>query len=74
MGCKAIRVTEPDEIQPALNNAKTWVQEYRVPVVVEMILERVTNVAMGTEINNVTEFEETVDLPSEFAMATDYAE
>jgi tartronate-semialdehyde synthase len=74
MGCKAIRVTEPDEIQPALNKAKAWVQEYRVPVVVEMILERVTNVAMGTEINNVTEFEETVDLPSEFALATDYAE
>jgi hypothetical protein len=34
--------------------------------VVEIILERITNVAMGTEIDNVTEFEETIDLPTEF--------
>ena len=32
--------------------------EHRVPVVVEVILERVTNVSMGTEIDNVVEFEE----------------
>ena len=37
--------------------------EYQVPVVVELILERVTNIAMGTEIDNVVEFEETLDLP-----------
>ena len=29
-----------------------------MPVVVEVILERVTNVSMGLEIDNVTEFEE----------------
>jgi tartronate-semialdehyde synthase len=74
MGCKAIRVIEPDEIQPAFEKAKAWVKEYRVPVVVELILERVTNVAMGTELNNVTEFEETVDLPSEFTLTEEYAE
>jgi len=34
-----------------------------VPVVVEFILERVTNIAMGTEIDNIVEFEETLDLP-----------
>jgi tartronate-semialdehyde synthase len=28
-----------------------------VPVVVEVILERVTNVSMGTELDAVTEFE-----------------
>jgi hypothetical protein len=33
-------------------------EEFRVPVVVEIILERVTNIAMGTEIDNVNEFEE----------------
>jgi len=33
-------------------------RQYRVPVVVEVMLERVTNVAMGTEINNITEFED----------------
>jgi tartronate-semialdehyde synthase len=32
--------------------------EYRVPVVVEVILERVTNVSMGLSIAGVTEFEE----------------
>ena len=32
--------------------------EYKVPVVVEIILERVTNIAMGTEIDNIIEFEE----------------
>ena len=32
--------------------------EYRVPVVVEVILERVTNVSMGVEIDSVVEFEE----------------
>jgi tartronate-semialdehyde synthase len=29
-----------------------------VPVVVECILEKVTNIAMGTEIDNVTGFEQ----------------
>lgn len=32
--------------------------EYRVPVAVEIILERVTNISMATEIDNVIEFEE----------------
>ena len=38
-------------------------KEYSVPVVVEFILERVTNIAMGTEIDNIVEFEEVLDLP-----------
>jgi tartronate-semialdehyde synthase len=33
-----------------------------VPVVVEFIMERVTNIAMGTEIDNVVEFEEVLDV------------
>jgi tartronate-semialdehyde synthase len=33
-------------------------EEFRVPVVVEIILERVTNIAMGTEINAINEFED----------------
>jgi len=33
-------------------------KEHRVPVVVEVILEKVTNIAMGTEINNINEFED----------------
>ncbi|MDQ6851774.1 MAG: glyoxylate carboligase [Actinomycetota bacterium] len=58
LGCKAIRVFEPDEILPALEQAKKLIVEHRVPVVVEVILERVTNVSMGLEIDNITEFEE----------------
>jgi tartronate-semialdehyde synthase len=58
LGCKAMRVTDPDEILPALEKAQGMAQEYRVPVVVEVILERVTNVSMGTSIANVTEFED----------------
>ncbi|HEX8886246.1 MAG TPA: hypothetical protein VF797_17300, partial [Noviherbaspirillum sp.] len=38
--------------------AQKWMEEFKVPVVVEIILERVTNIAMGTELNNVNEFEE----------------
>ena len=58
LGCKAIRVFEPDGILPALEQAKKLLVEHRVPVVVEVILERVTNVSMGTSIAGVTEFEE----------------
>jgi tartronate-semialdehyde synthase len=58
LGCKAIRVFEPDHILPALEQAKKLIAQYRVPVVVEVILERITNISMGTEIDNVTEFEE----------------
>jgi len=58
LGCKALRVSKPEGIRPALVQAQELMQTYRVPVVVEVILERVTNISMGTEINNITEFEE----------------
>jgi tartronate-semialdehyde synthase len=58
LGCKAIRVHRQEEIDPAIRQAERWMAEYRVPVVVEIILERVTNIAMGTEIDNIIEFEE----------------
>ena len=58
LGCKALRVHEPDQIGPALEEAKKLLAEHRVPVVVEVILERVTNISMGTELDNVVEFEE----------------
>ena len=58
LGCKAIRVHKQEEIAPAIKQAEAWMEEFRVPVVIEIMLERVTNIAMGTEINNVIEFEE----------------
>src|SRR5215510_1666567 len=63
LGCKAIRVTDPKQAQAAFATAREWMAEYQVPVVVEFILERVTNIAMGTEIDNIVEFEEILDLP-----------
>ncbi len=61
LGCKAIRVHKQEEIAPAIKQAEAWMAEFRVPVVIEIMLERVTNIAMGTEINNVVEFEEITD-------------
>jgi len=58
LGCKAIRVHKPDQLASAIAQAEAWMKEYQVPVVVEVILERVTNIAMGTEIDKIVEFEE----------------
>jgi tartronate-semialdehyde synthase len=58
LGCKAIRVRKQEEIDPAIDQAYAWMAQYRVPVVVEIIVERVTNISMGTEIDKVMEFEE----------------
>ncbi|TCR63601.1 glyoxylate carboligase [Bosea sp. BK604] len=63
LGCKAIRVKSPNEFKAAFAQAKAWLKEHQVPVVMEFILERVTNIAMGTEIDNIVEFEEVLDLP-----------
>ena len=58
LGCKAVRVTEPGAIAGAFAEAKRLMAEHSVPVVVEIVLERVTNISMGTELDNVVEFEE----------------
>jgi tartronate-semialdehyde synthase len=57
-GCKALRVTDPGKLEGALREAQALAHKHRVPVVVECILEKVTNIAMGTEINAINEFEE----------------
>jgi len=62
LGCKAIRVKSPNEIPGAFAKARDLMDEFEVPVVVEFILEKVTNIAMGTEIDNVVEFEDVLDL------------
>ncbi|MCA0156180.1 glyoxylate carboligase [Tsukamurella sp. M9C] len=58
LGCKAVRVTDPAEIAATLTRAQQMAREHKVPVVVEIFLERVTNIAMGTELDNVAEFED----------------
>ncbi|MFD9691933.1 glyoxylate carboligase [Kitasatospora sp. NPDC001309] len=64
LGCKAIRVTEPEGLLPAFEEAKKLAAEFRVPVVVEAILERVTNISMSAaDIDKVNEFEELATLP-----------
>jgi tartronate-semialdehyde synthase len=57
LGCKALRVFDPNEIAPALQKAQALAAQFSVPVVVEVILERVTNIAMGNDINAINEFE-----------------
>ncbi|WP_330337116.1 glyoxylate carboligase [Streptomyces sp. NBC_00557] len=65
LGCKAIRVTEPDQLGAAFEQAKKLAAEYRVPVVVEAILERITNISMSRtmDISDITEFEEPATEP-----------
>ena len=58
LGCKALRVFDADDLPDAFTQARKLMAEFKVPVVVEVILERVTNISMGTELDNVTEFEE----------------
>ena len=58
LGCKALRVTDPSKLQGALREAQSMARRYSVPVVVEVILEKVTNIAMGTEIDAINEFED----------------
>jgi tartronate-semialdehyde synthase len=62
LGCKAVRVQRPEDLQSAFEQAKKLMAEFRVPVLVEVILERVTNISMGTELDNVVEFEELATL------------
>ena len=72
LGCKGIRVHKPEELAPAIKQAEAWMAEFTVPVVIEVILERVTNIAMGTEIDNLGEFEELAggkaDVPTAISM------
>jgi tartronate-semialdehyde synthase len=58
MGCKAVRVRRPEEFAGAFREAERLMKQYSVPVVLEFILERITNISMGTEIDKITEFEE----------------
>ncbi len=59
LGCKAIRVRSPNQFAESFEQAKALMAEHQVPVVLEFILERVTNnFSMGIDIDQVVEFEE----------------
>jgi len=65
LGCKAIRVFDPEKIQESIQAARRMTHELQVPVVVEVLTERVTDIAMGPEIDKITEFEEVIDVEEE---------
>ncbi|MDS2172354.1 MULTISPECIES: glyoxylate carboligase [unclassified Nesterenkonia] len=65
LGCKAIRVEDPEQIGDALRDAVAQAEEHRVPVVVEVILERVTNIAMGPALDAINEFEPLAECPED---------
>lgn len=70
-GCKAVRVREPEQLAAGFAEAKRLMEEHRVPVVVEVILERVTNIAMsGTGIDAVNEFEDLAETAEDAPTAT----
>jgi len=58
LGCKAIRAKTPKEFKAAFARAKELMEQHQVPVRLEFVLERVTNISVGTEITDVNEFEE----------------
>ncbi len=62
LGCKAVRVKSPNEFGEAFAKAEALMNEHQVPVVIEFITERVTNIAMGPDLDAVNEFEEILDL------------
>lgn len=56
--CEALHVVDPVNIQAALRKAQTMARQYSVPV--EVILEKMTNIAIGTGINAINECEDIV--------------
>ena len=64
LGCHAIRVRTPEELADVLGRARELALKDRVPVVVEAILERVTNISMGTALDAVNEFEAIAEDPA----------
>ncbi|MGP7815078.1 glyoxylate carboligase [Glutamicibacter soli] len=58
LGCKAVRVQDPAKLAEGFAQAKDLADEHQVPVVVEVILEKVTNIAMGAQLDAVNEFED----------------
>jgi tartronate-semialdehyde synthase len=65
LGCKALRVERPEDLAAGFAEAARLRDEFQVPVVVEVILERVTNIAMGADLDTVNEFEDLAASPAD---------
>jgi tartronate-semialdehyde synthase len=63
MGGLGRRVERPEDIRPALEWATRTSSEQRIPVLVEVMVEREANAAMGPAINAVKEFEPLPERP-----------
>jgi tartronate-semialdehyde synthase len=57
MGAFGRRVERPEEIRDALEWALATAEERQRPVLVEVLIEREANAAMGTALNAINEFE-----------------
>jgi tartronate-semialdehyde synthase len=56
-GCPARRVERPDDIRPALRWASQESERRGLPVLVEVMVEREANAAMGPSLDAIKEFE-----------------
>ncbi|MBS1699015.1 MAG: glyoxylate carboligase [Actinobacteria bacterium] len=65
LGCKALRVERPEDLAAGFAEAQRLRDEFGVPVVVEVILERVTNIAMGADLDTMNEFEDLATSPAD---------
>ena len=65
LGCKALRVEDPELIGEGLRVAKELMDEHQVPVVVEVILERITNISMGASLDAINEFDVLAQTPAD---------
>jgi glyoxylate carboligase len=61
MGALGRKARHPEDIRPALEWAVRESEERRVPALVEVLVERDTDAAMGLSIDNINEFEPTED-------------
>lgn len=65
LGCKAVRIEDPSQLADGFARANALAAEHQVPVVVEVILEKVTNISMGAALDAVNEFEDLALLPED---------
>jgi tartronate-semialdehyde synthase len=73
-GCAGRRVTEPGDIADALGWARAEAERLRLPVLVEVMIEREANAAMGLSINKIVEYDPAPDLELAIAGAEAEAE